>query len=77
MSDATRESVRSYSSNFDRDEDPISEGGLWLNGLTDGIDWIDCHVARWRRHGQAGTQQPGGAARGAGQPRLRRRRADG
>ena len=35
-------SVRSYSTRFPRDEDPISEGGVWLNGRTDGIDWIDC-----------------------------------
>ncbi|MDX6567695.1 MAG: hypothetical protein QOH15_273 [Gaiellales bacterium] len=35
-------SVRSYSTSFPRDEDPISEGGAWLNGRTDGIDWIDC-----------------------------------
>jgi hypothetical protein len=24
-----------------RDENPISEGGIWLNGRKDGIDWID------------------------------------
>jgi hypothetical protein len=35
-------SVRSYSTRFERDEDPISEGGAWLNGRTDGVDWIDC-----------------------------------
>jgi hypothetical protein len=35
-------SVRSYSTRFPRDEDPISEGGVWLNGRADGIDWIDC-----------------------------------
>jgi hypothetical protein len=33
--------VRSYSTDFERDENPISEGGMWLNGRTDGIDWID------------------------------------
>jgi hypothetical protein len=33
--------VRSYSTDFERDEDPISEGGMWLNGRKDGIDWID------------------------------------
>jgi hypothetical protein len=36
-----RASVRSYRTTFDLDEDPISEGGMWLNGRTDGIDWID------------------------------------
>ena len=34
--------VRSYSTRFEADEDPISEGGMWLNGQTDGIDWVDC-----------------------------------
>lgn len=33
--------VRSYSTRFERDEEPISEGGLWLNGRRDGIDWCD------------------------------------
>jgi hypothetical protein len=36
-----RVSVRSYSTTFALDEDPISEGGMWLNGRKDGIDWID------------------------------------
>jgi hypothetical protein len=34
-------SVRSYSTQFELDEDPISEGGMWINGRTDGIDWVD------------------------------------
>ena len=34
-------SVRSYSTRFEVDEDPISEGGMWINGRKDGIDWID------------------------------------
>jgi hypothetical protein len=33
--------VRSYSTNFERDEDPLSDGGMWLNGGTDGLDWVD------------------------------------
>ena len=36
-----RTPVRSYRTDFDLTEDPISEGGLWRNGLTDGIDWAD------------------------------------
>ena len=32
---------RSYKTNFELDENPMSEGGLWLNGKTDGIDWAD------------------------------------
>ncbi|MFI5227186.1 MAG: hypothetical protein ACHQ3P_10990 [Candidatus Limnocylindrales bacterium] len=33
--------VRSYSTRFEKTEVPISEGGMWLNGRTDGIDWCD------------------------------------
>jgi hypothetical protein len=33
--------VRSYSTQFERDEDPLSEDGMWVQGQTDGIDWID------------------------------------
>jgi predicted RNA-binding protein len=36
-----RSPVRSYSTDFPLDEDQISEGGMWLNGKTDGIDWTD------------------------------------
>ena len=32
---------RSYRTDFARDENPISENGLWLNGKKDGIDWAD------------------------------------
>lgn len=35
-------SVRSYRTSFQLDEDPISEGGMWINGREDGIDW--CNV---------------------------------
>lgn len=30
-----------YSTNFARTENPISEGGIWLNGHADGLDWTD------------------------------------
>lgn len=36
-----RTPVRSHSTDFELDEDPISEGGMWLNGKTDAIDWAD------------------------------------
>jgi hypothetical protein len=32
---------RSYRTDFKHDENPISEGGSWLNGKKDGIDWAD------------------------------------
>jgi hypothetical protein len=40
----TRTSVRSYRTDFPTDENPIREGGMWLNGLTDAIDWSDVIV---------------------------------
>ena len=33
--------VRSYRTEFRGNETPISEGGIWLNGKRDGIDWAD------------------------------------
>lgn len=36
-----RTAVRSYSTDFPLDEDPISEGGIWVNGKADGVDWTD------------------------------------
>jgi hypothetical protein len=33
--------VRSYTTRFQLDEDPISEGGKWINGGKDGIDWYN------------------------------------
>ena len=33
--------VRSYRTRFPLDEEPISEGGLWLNGRRDALDWSD------------------------------------
>jgi hypothetical protein len=30
-----------YSTNFTATENPISEGGKWLNGATNGLDWCD------------------------------------
>ena len=30
-----------YSTNFSRAENPISEGGKWSNGQTDGLDWAN------------------------------------
>ena len=30
-----------YSTSFTGTENPISEGGKWLNGATNGLDWCD------------------------------------
>ena len=42
---------RSYSTSFQFDENPISEGGIWLNGKTDGIDWADVITKKGRAYG--------------------------
>ena len=34
-------SVKSYSTHFQLNEDPISEGGKWINGAKEGIDWYN------------------------------------
>ena len=44
-------SVRSYSTRFLADEEPISEGGIWLNGRSDGIDWADVVSKDGRAYG--------------------------
>jgi len=33
--------VRSYSTRFELNEDPISEGAKWINGAADGTDWYN------------------------------------
>src|SRR5271157_2606883 len=38
---ASAETHGPYITNFTRTENPISEGGIWLNGQTDGLDWTD------------------------------------
>ncbi len=42
---------RSYSTRFERNENPMSEGELWLNGKTDGIDWADVITKDGRAYG--------------------------
>jgi hypothetical protein len=49
---ADRDPVRSYRSSFEVDEDPISDGGFWLNGRRDGIDWIDVVVKNGEAYGE-------------------------
>lgn len=55
MSDRTP--VRSYSTNFDVDEDPISEDGMWLNGKADAIDFSDVVVSGGFAHGGPSRMQ--------------------
>ncbi len=44
--------VRSYKTEFSTDETPLSEGGLWLNGRKDGVDWADVLVRGGRAYGE-------------------------
>ncbi len=46
-----RKPVRSYSTRFTTDEDPISDGGLWINGKREGIDWADIVVSNGVAYG--------------------------
>lgn len=41
--------LRSYTTRFPLDEDPISEGGKWINGQKEGVDWYNVIT----RHGVA------------------------
>jgi hypothetical protein len=38
-------SPRTYHTQFDRDENPLSENGVWANGRALGVDWSDVAVA--------------------------------
>jgi hypothetical protein len=51
-SGAGRAPVRSYGTAFETDEDPVSEGGMWLNGRKDGIDWANVVTANGMAHGE-------------------------
>ena len=33
--------THTYTTNFPLTENPISEGGKWINGKKDGVDWTD------------------------------------
>jgi hypothetical protein len=51
----TQGAHRTYATRFTSDENPISEGGNWRNGKTDGLDWSDVRTS----NGLAfGTQVP-------------------
>ena len=48
---------RGYHTKFPRAEDPISQGGRWLNGGADGLDWTDVQTT----HAMAVGTMPGDA----------------
>src|SRR5437879_2900763 len=46
----------SYSTNFPLTENPISEGGRWLNGGTVGLDWTNFRTTSNKAYGlEVGT----------------------
>jgi hypothetical protein len=47
----SRTAKRSYTTRFERNEDPISEGGMWVNGGNDGIDWHNVITKNGVAHG--------------------------
>jgi hypothetical protein len=49
--------VRSYKTSFKKNETPISEDGLWLNGRKDGIDWCDVIVKNGEAFGEVSRNQ--------------------
>ena len=49
--------VRSYKTEFKKNETPISEGGVWLNGRKDGIDWCDILVRDGIAFGEVSRNQ--------------------
>jgi hypothetical protein len=44
-------SLKSYRTHFESNENPISEGGRWINGQKDGIDWYDVITKNGLAHG--------------------------
>lgn len=51
-------SARTYTTSFPAAENPISEGGNWINGLAVGLDWNNCYTTV----GFAGGVDPVGVA---------------
>jgi len=49
---------RSYATSFPLTENPISEGGRWLNGGTNGIDWRDVQTTPGYAYGTGPSASP-------------------
>lgn len=45
--------IRGYTTRFPANENPISEGGVWLNGRDDGIDWANILIEDGLAHGES------------------------
>lgn len=49
---------RFYSTAFPLTENPLSEGGKWVNGATLGLDWKDCRTTPGQAFGAAVSPSP-------------------
>lgn len=47
-----------YTTTFALTENPISEGGIWINGGTDGLDWVDVSTESGYAHGNYSPVKP-------------------
>ena len=47
--------ARTYTTNFSLTENPISEGGNWINGGTTGLDWFNVRTDGTHAHGNTTT----------------------
>lgn len=56
-----------YETFFPSTENPISESGKWLNGATDGLDWIDLQTSPGKLFANAFDPAPGGVMDGLAQ----------
>jgi hypothetical protein len=54
----TQALARTYVTNFPLTEDPISEGGNWVNGGTTGLDWVDVSTESGYAHGNYSPSFP-------------------
>jgi MYXO-CTERM domain-containing protein len=52
---------RTYTTNFPLTENPISEGGNWINGATTGLDWGDVSTTPGQTHDHSGAARYGDA----------------
>lgn len=65
----------SYSTSFPGTEDPISQGGLWVNGFTTGVDWNNVRTtpgfAFGKNNGPTGFSDPTALLTGPWAPNVR------
>lgn len=56
--------ITQFSTLFPLTENPISDGGKWLNGLTDGLDWNDIQTNSGHEYAAAFDSAAGGVSDG-------------